>query len=84
MIECPYCGSYETKKTTNGKLTNGLAKAGAIVGGAILQGLTGIPGILGANVGYNNTWHQYCCHKCHEVFKVQLTTYGRVKEIRKY
>ena len=84
LVTCPHCGSNNTKKTSNGKLTDGLAKAGAVVGGALLQMATGIPGILGANVGYGRTWHQYCCHDCQEAFKVRLGATGNVKEIRKY
>ena len=84
MAKCPLCGSYNTKKTSNGKLTDNLAKAGAVVGGAILQMATGIPGILGANVGYGRTWHQFCCLDCHESFKVRLGVGGYVKEVRTY
>lgn len=84
MVKCPCCGSYNTKKTSNGKLTDNLAKAGAVVGGALLQMATGIPGILGANVGYGRTWHQFCCHDCHESFKVRLGVAGNVKEIKTY
>ena len=83
-VKCPHCGSYNTKKTSNGKLTDNLAKAGAVVGGAILQMATGIPGILGANVGYGRTWHQFCCRDCHESFKARLGVGGYVKEIRTY
>lgn len=84
MIECPFCGSYDTKKTTNGKVSNGLAKAGAIVGGALLQMVTGVPGAIAAEAGYRQFWHQYCCHSCHEVFRVRMSAWGGVKEIRKY
>ena len=84
QVKCPHCGSYNTKKTSNGKLSDGLAKVGAVVGGAALQMFTGIPGIIGANVGYGRTWHQFCCHECHEVFKVRLGAVGNVKEIKKY
>ena len=84
LVKCPYCGSYNTKKTKNGKFTNSLATVGAVVGGALLDIATGIPGILGANIGYGRTWHQYCCHDCHEVFKVQLGAAGYVKEVKKY
>ena len=84
MVKCPHCGSYNTKKTSNGKLTDNLAKAGAVVGGAILQMATGIPGILGANIGYGRTWHQFCCHDCHESFKARLGVGGYVKEVRTY
>lgn len=84
MVQCPHCGSYNTKKTSNGKLTDNLAKAGAVVGGALLQMATGIPGILGANVGYGRTWHQFCCHDCHAAFKVRLGVGGYVKEVRSY
>lgn len=84
MAKCPHCGSYNTKKTSNGKLSDNIAKAGAVVGGALLQMATGIPGILGANVGYGRTWHQFCCHDCHETFKARLGVGGYVKEVRKY
>lgn len=84
MVKCPHCGSYNTKKTSNGKFTDNLAKAGAVVGGALLQMATGIPGILGANVGYGRTWHQFCCHDCHESFKARLGVGGYVKEVRTY
>jgi hypothetical protein len=84
LVQCPHCGSYNTAKTSNGKLSDALAKTGAVVGGALLQMATGIPGILGANVGYGRTWHQYCCHDCHEPFKVCLSAMGGVKEIEKY
>lgn len=83
-IKCPNCGSYNTKKTSNGKLTDNLAKAGAVVGGALLQMATGIPGILGANVGYGRTWHQFCCHDCHEPFKARLGVGGYAKEVKTY
>lgn len=86
LVQCPYCNSYNTEKTSNGKLSDGLAKAGSIVGGTLLQMVTGIGGVglLGANVGYGQTWHQYCCHDCHESFKVKLGAAGYVKEIKKY
>ena len=84
MVKCPHCGSYNTKKTSNGKLTDNLAKAGAVVGGALLQVATGIPGILSANLGYGRTWHQFCCHDCHESFKVRLGVGGYVKEVKTY
>ena len=84
MVKCPHCGSYNTKKTSNGKLTDNRAKAGAVVGGARLQMASGSPGIRGANVGYGRTWHQFCCHDCHESFKVRLGVGGYVKEVRTY
>lgn len=84
LVKCPHCGGYNTAKTSNGKLSDALAKTGAVVGGALLQMATGIPGILGANVGYGRTWHQYCCHDCHEPFKVRLSAMGGVKETKKY
>ena len=83
-VECPYCHSYETAKTSNGKFSDGLAKVGSVLGGTLLQIATGIPGILGANVAYGQTWHQYCCHKCHNAFKVQFGASGNIKEIKKY
>jgi len=84
LVQCPYCGSYNTRKTNNGHFTDGLAKAGALTAGVILQMLTGIPGIVGVNLSYRYTWHQFCCHDCHEVFKVQLEATGVVKQIKKY
>ena len=59
LVHCPYCGSLNTKKTTNGKFSNVLAKAGSLMGGVLLQAATGVPGALTANIGYRNTWHQY-------------------------
>ena len=86
IVQCPYCGCYNTAKTSNGKLSNALAMTGAVVGGALINMATGgvLGGILGAKLGYDSTWHQYCCHECHEVFKVRLNTNGNVKEIKKY
>ena len=85
LIKCPFCGSYNTGKTSNGKLSDTLAKTGAVVGGALINMVTGgIGGIIGANIGYGQTWHQYCCHECHETFKVRLGAVGNVKEIKKY
>lgn len=84
LVNCPYCGSRNTTKTTNGKMSDALAKTGAVVGGALPQMVTGVPGILGANIGYRHTWHQYCCLDCHEAFKVRLEATGNVKEIKKY
>ena len=83
-VPCPYCGSHNTEKTNNGKFSSGLANTGAFAAGVLLQGLTGIPGILGVNLGYRYTWHQFCCHDCHEIFKAQLEAYGGVKKIEKY
>ncbi len=86
IVQCPYCGCYNTAKTSNGKLSNALAMTGAVVGGALINMATGgvLGGLLGANLGYDSTWHQYCCHECHEVFKVRLSINGNVKEIKKY
>jgi transposase-like protein len=85
LVKCPHCGSYKTGKTSNGKLSDAVAKTGAVVGGALINMVTGgIGGLLGANLGYGQTWHQYCCHDCHEVFKVRLSTTGAIKEIKKY
>lgn len=85
LVQCPHCGSHNTAKTTNGKVSDVLAKTGAVVGGAIINMATGgALGIIGANIGYGRTWHQYCCHECHEAFKVRLSAFGGVKEIRKY
>lgn len=55
LVQCPYCGSTHTDKTKNGSLTKNLATAGAVVGGALLEMATGVPGILGANVGFGRT-----------------------------
>lgn len=85
MVKCPHCGSYKTGKTSNGKLSDALAKTGAVVGGALINMVTGgIGGLLGANIGYGQTWHQYCCSDCHEAFKVRFSATGAVKEIKKY
>ena len=85
LVKCPYCSSYNTSKTTNGKVSDALAKTGAVVGGAIINMVSGgIGGLIGANIGYGRTWHQYCCSDCHEAFKVRLSSVGNVKEIRKY
>ena len=84
IVTCPYCNSHNTSKTANGKLSSHLATAGSVVGGALLQMATGIPGILSANIGIGQTWHQYSCHDCHEVFKVRLSAFGQVKEIKEY
>lgn len=85
MVKCPHCGSYNTKKTSNGKVSNAVAMTGAVIGGALINMVTGgIGGILGANIGYGQTWHQYCCHDCHEAFKVRLSAVGYVKDIKKY
>lgn len=83
IVTCPYCGSYRTAKTANGKVSDAIAKTGAVVGGALLQMATGIPGILGANLGYARTWHEFCCYDCHEAFKVRLGPTGNLKEIKK-
>lgn len=85
QVKCPYCGSYNTAKTKNGKVSNALATTGTVIGGALLEMVTGgIGGLLGANAAYGRTWHQYCCHDCHEAFKVKLGAAGNVKEIKKY
>lgn len=85
LIKCPFCGSYHTSKTNNGKLSNALATAGAVVGGAMINMVTGgCLGIIGTNIAYGRTWHQYCCSDCHEAFKVRLSASGSVKEIKKY
>ena len=41
-VQCPNCGSYNTSKTTNGKVSDVLAKTGAVVGGALLNMATGV------------------------------------------
>ena len=83
IVQCPYCGSYNTQKTANGNFSEKLAKVGAVVGGALLDVATGIPGILSANFGYRRTWHQYCCRECHEAFKVRLGVGGEVLETKR-
>lgn len=85
LVKCPHCGSINTQKTANGKLSDTLAKTGSILGGALINMVTGgIGGIIGTNVAYGQSWHQYCCHDCHESFKVQLSAVGGVKKIKKY
>jgi hypothetical protein len=85
LVQCPHCGSYKTSKTSNGKLTNALAVSGAVVGGTLINLVTGGSlGIIGTNVAYGRSWHQYCCSDCHNAFKVRLGLYGGVKEIKKY
>lgn len=85
IVKCPYCGSYNTEKTSNGKMSDAIAKTGAVVGGVLINMVTGgLGGLLGANIAYGQSWHQYCCHDCHEVFKVKLSAVGHVKEIKKY
>lgn len=85
LIQCPYCGSYHTSKTTNGKLSNALAVTGGVVAGAAINLVTGgALGILGTNKIIGKTWQQYCCHDCHEAFKVRISGFGNVKEIKKY
>ena len=70
--------------TTNGKVSDALAKTGAVVGGAVINLVTGGNlGIFGANFGYGRTWHQYICKDCHYAFKVRLNAFGRIKEIKK-
>lgn len=83
-VQCPYCGSYNTAKTTNGKVSREASTVAGILGGTVLQMVTGIPGIFGTDIAIARTWHQYCCHDCHEAFKVRLSAAGRVKEIKKY
>lgn len=85
LVQCPYCGSYKTQKTSNGKLSDAVAKTGAVVGGALLEMVTGgVGGLLGANIAYGRSWHQYCCTECHNAFKVRLSAVGTVKEVKKY
>lgn len=84
-VKCPHCGGYNTSKTTNGKVSDAVAKTGAVVGGALINLVTGgALGIIGTNFAYGRTWHQYCCLECHEAFKVRLSAFGEVKEIKKY
>ncbi len=40
-VQCPYCGSYNTAKTTNGKFSRGIEAAASLVGGTLLQMATG-------------------------------------------
>jgi len=85
LVQCPHCGSYKTSKTSNGKLTNALAVSGAVVGGALINLVTGGSlGIIGTNIAYGRSWHQYCCSDCHNAFKVRLGVCGNVKEIKKF
>lgn len=85
LVHCPYCGSYNTLKTSNGKLTNVLAQTGAIAGGTLINLVTGGSlGIIGANFAYGRTWHQFCCRDCHEAFKVRLGVGGYVKAVKKH
>ena len=72
-----------TTKNTNGKFSRSIETAASVVGGALLQMATGIPGILGVNVAMGKSWHQYCCKECHGVFKVRINAIGVVKEIKK-
>lgn len=83
-VQCPYCGSYNTEKTVNGKVSRSATTVAGILGGAVLQMFTGVPGIIGTDIAVGRTWHQYCCHDCHEAFKVRLSAVGVVKEIKKY
>ncbi|OKY86200.1 MAG: hypothetical protein BHV69_02975 [Bacteroidales bacterium 52_46] len=85
-VKCPDCGSYSTGKTTNGRVSDVIAKTGAVVGGALFDMATGgvAAGLLGANFGYGRTRHQFCCHECHEAFKVRMGVTGAVKEIKRY
>lgn len=84
-VQYPYCGGYNTSNTTNGKVSDVLAKTGAVVGGALINMATGgALGIIGANIGYGRTWHQFCCRDCHEAFKVRISAFGDIKEIKKY
>lgn len=84
LVKCPHCGSYDTAKTKNGKVSSALSTAGGILGGALLQLVTGVPGMLGANAAIGQTWHQYYCSHCHAAFKVRLSASGAVKETKKY
>lgn len=85
LVQCPHCGSFNTQKTKNGKFSDALAQTGAIAGGALINLATGgMFGIIGANIAYGRTWHQFCCRECHESFKVRLSVGGNAKEVRKY
>lgn len=81
-VQCPYCGSYNTAKTTNGKFSRSIETAASFVGGTLLQMATGVPGILGVNLAMGKSWNQYCCKECHEVFKARISAIGVVKEIK--
>lgn len=84
-VQCPFCGSYHTQKTTNGNLSDVLSKTGAVVGGTLINMVTGgFGGLFGANIIYDRTWHQYCCRDCHEAFKVRFSISGSVREVKKY
>ena len=78
-VQCPYCGSYSTEASTKGKITRGLQTVGSIVGGALLQLATGVPGILGANIGIAAGTHQFVCKHCGETFKVRKNAFGQTK-----
>lgn len=55
LVKCPYCGSYNTGKTTNGKVSDALTKTGAVVGGALINLVTGGSlGIFGTNAIIGN------------------------------
>lgn len=85
LVKCPHCGSYNTGKTTNGKVSDTLTKTGAVVGGALINLVTGGSlGIFGTNAIIGKSWHQYCCHDCHEAFKARISAVGVCKETRKY
>lgn len=85
LVVCPHCGSNDTAKTANGKLTKALTTTGALVGGAFINMVTGGSfGIIGTNIAIGRSWHQYCCRSCHQAFKVRLGATGYVKEIKRY
>ena len=85
FVQCPHCGSYNTQKTKNGKLSDVLAQTGAIAGGTLINLVTGgIAGIIGANIVYGRTWHQFYCRECHEAFKARLGVGGNANEVKKY
>ena len=79
LVQCHHCGSYSTEASTKGKITRGLQTAGSIVGGALLQMVTGVPGILGANAGIAAGTHQFLCKECGETFQVRKSAFGKVK-----
>ncbi len=82
-LECPYCQSHNVEKSTKGKITRGLSYIGSIGLGAIFQGVTGIPGVIGANAGLKNGYHEYRCKSCGKNFEVELNQYGQPTDIKK-
>lgn len=78
-VQCPHCGSYSTEASTKGKITRGLQTAGSVIGGALIQMVTGVPGIISANIGIAAGTHQFLCKDCGETFRVRKNALGQVK-----